>query len=92
MRARDVAQLTSNGTRTVHAGGSGTELDDFAGPLEATVMAKPKPNAVKQEIEKNDELVRSALRAVSALTRLSDDGTGCCMGRARAPRLSRTVH
>jgi hypothetical protein len=50
------------------------ELDDVAGPLEATVTTVPKPNRVKQEADKLHELVRSALRAVAALSHLADDG------------------
>ena len=38
--------------------------------LEKTLAAKLKSDAVKQEIDRNDDLVRSALRAVSALARV----------------------
>ena len=46
-------------------------------PLRATLTKKPKDNAVKQEIERNDELVRSAMRAVRAIAAL--DGVGTCV-------------
>jgi cullin-associated NEDD8-dissociated protein 1 len=39
-------------------------------PIRETVMAKAKDSAVKQEVERNDELVRSALRAVAAISKI----------------------
>ena len=36
-------------------------------PLRVTLQIKVKANSVKQEFEKQDELKRSALRAVAAL-------------------------
>ena len=50
-------------------------LDDFFAPLDATLRTKPKPNAVKQEIDKNDEQIRSALRAAFALSKLNGEVT-----------------
>ncbi|KAI9236724.1 MAG: putative tip120 [Podila humilis] len=47
-------------------------LDDMVDPLQATLNFKLKPTAVKQEIEKNQELVRSALRAIAFLSKLAD--------------------
>jgi len=47
-------------------------LDRIIEPLKSTVQAKVKANSVKQEYEKQDELKRSALRAVSALLRIPD--------------------
>ena len=44
-----------------------TRLDRLVEPLRATVTTKVKANAVKQEYEKQEELKRSALRAVAAL-------------------------
>merc|ERR1712172_161024 len=44
-----------------------TKLDKLVEPLKLTVTAKVKANAVKQEYEKQDELKRSAMRAVAAL-------------------------
>ncbi|KAH8556542.1 armadillo-type protein [Umbelopsis sp. PMI_123] len=48
------------------------KIDDMISPLKATIDFKVKGNAVKQEVEKNQELVRSALRAVAALSKLAD--------------------
>ncbi|KAF9982553.1 Cullin-associated NEDD8-dissociated protein 1 [Modicella reniformis] len=47
-------------------------LDDMVEPLQTTLNFKPKPTAVKQELEKNQELVRSALRAIAFLSKLAD--------------------
>ncbi|KAF9154219.1 Cullin-associated NEDD8-dissociated protein 1 [Linnemannia schmuckeri] len=47
-------------------------LDDMVEPLHATLSFKMKPTAVKQELEKNQELVRSALRAIAFLSKLAD--------------------
>jgi len=41
-------------------------------PLHNTLTFKLKPTAVKQELEKNQELVRSALRAIAFLSKLAD--------------------
>ena len=43
-------------------------------PLRSTIQAKVKANSVKQEYEKQDELKRSALRAVYALLQIPDAG------------------
>lgn len=51
-----------------------TELDLFVEPLRATCTMKVKANAVKQEYEKQDELKRSALRALSALAAIPKAG------------------
>jgi len=45
-------------------------LDQLVEPLRATIATKAKEGAVKQEVERNDELVRSALRAIVAITRI----------------------
>ena len=47
-------------------------LSSLVEPLKATVTAKMKSNAVKQEVEKQDELKRSALRGVLALMNIPD--------------------
>jgi cullin-associated NEDD8-dissociated protein 1 len=47
-------------------------LDSLIAPLSTTVHMKVKPSAVKQEFEKQDELKRSALRAVAALITIPD--------------------
>jgi 5-methylthioribose kinase len=50
------------------------ELDQFVDPLRATCTLKVKANSVKQEYEKQDELKRSALRAVAALLQIPKAG------------------
>ena len=52
-------------------------MDKLIEPLKATIYAKVKANSVKQEYEKQEELKRSALRAVSALSCIPDSGM-CC--------------
>ncbi|XP_063993301.1 cullin-associated NEDD8-dissociated protein 1 [Diachasmimorpha longicaudata] len=47
-------------------------LDRLVDPLKMTCTQKVKANSVKQEYEKQDELKRSALRAVAALLTISD--------------------
>jgi cullin-associated NEDD8-dissociated protein 1 len=49
-----------------------TKLDKLVEPLKLTVTTKVKANSVKQEYEKQEELKRSALRAVVALLNISD--------------------
>ncbi|KAG0260456.1 Cullin-associated NEDD8-dissociated protein 1 [Actinomortierella ambigua] len=50
-------------------------LDDVVDPVQATLNFRPKATAVKQELEKNQEVVRSALRALAYLSRLADPAT-----------------
>nr|XP_023013763.1 cullin-associated NEDD8-dissociated protein 1 [Leptinotarsa decemlineata] len=47
-------------------------LDKLVEPLRATLTMKVKANSVKQEYEKQDELKRSAMRAVVALLGIPD--------------------
>jgi cullin-associated NEDD8-dissociated protein 1 len=47
-------------------------IDRIIEPLRTTVQAKVKANSVKQEYQKQDELIRSALRAVVALQQIPD--------------------
>lgn len=47
-------------------------LDRLVEPLRATCTTKVKAHSVKQEFEKQDELKRSALRAVAALLSIPD--------------------
>ncbi|KAH1023273.1 cullin-associated NEDD8-dissociated protein 1 isoform X2 [Dendroctonus ponderosae] len=47
-------------------------LDRLIEPLRATLTLKVKANSVKQEYEKQDELKRSAMRAVTALLSIPD--------------------
>lgn len=56
-------------------------------PLRATLQTKVKANSVKQEFEKQDELKRSALRAVAALLSIPDSGKS---SRVKTVRLSST--
>ena len=50
------------------------DLERVIEPLRATCSTKVKANSVKQEFEKQDELKRSAMRAVVALLQLPDAG------------------
>ncbi|KAG0233459.1 Cullin-associated NEDD8-dissociated protein 1 [Actinomortierella wolfii] len=50
-------------------------LDDVVDPIQTTLNFRPKATAVKQELEKNQEVVRSALRALAYLSRLADPAT-----------------
>lgn len=59
-----LAQLTPNAVFQ--------RLDALVEPLKATCSVKVKSNAVKQEFEKQDELKKSAIRAVLALSSLTD--------------------
>jgi len=45
-------------------------LDQLIEPLRATVATKAKEGAVQQEVERNDELIRSSLRAIHAISRI----------------------
>ena len=49
-----------------------TTLDAMSEPLRLTLTATLKDNAVKQQIERHHELLRSAMRAVRALERMPD--------------------
>ena len=51
-----------------------TGIDKLIEPLKTTIYFKVKANSVKQEYEKQEELKRSALRAVSALSCIPDSG------------------
>lgn len=51
-----------------------TDLDSIIEPLRATCTSKVKANSVKQEFEKQDELKRSAMRAVANLLHIPDAG------------------
>uniref|UniRef100_A0A803NAM7 TATA-binding protein interacting (TIP20) domain-containing protein n=1 Tax=Chenopodium quinoa TaxID=63459 RepID=A0A803NAM7_CHEQI len=48
-------------------------LDSLVDPLQKTINFKPKQDAVKQEIDRNEDMIRSALRAIASLNRISDD-------------------
>ncbi|PIA55279.1 hypothetical protein AQUCO_00800179v1 [Aquilegia coerulea] len=46
-------------------------LDSLVDPLQKTVNHKPKQDAVKQEVDRNEDMIRSALRAIASLNRIS---------------------
>ncbi|ONK78183.1 uncharacterized protein A4U43_C02F15410 [Asparagus officinalis] len=46
-------------------------LDSLVDPLERTINHKPKLDAVKQEVDRNEDMIRSALRAIASLSRIS---------------------
>ncbi|KAI8987133.1 armadillo-type protein [Pilobolus umbonatus] len=48
------------------------KLDDLISPFKTTLDFKMRSNAVKQEVEKNQELIRAALRCIHSLSALSD--------------------
>ncbi|KAJ3020912.1 Cullin-associated NEDD8-dissociated protein 1 [Thoreauomyces humboldtii] len=50
------------------------KLDDLVEPLKLTLLAKSKSNAVKQEVEKTNELVRSTARTTLVLQKISEVG------------------
>ena len=39
-------------------------------PLQKTINFKPKQDAVKQEVDRNENMIRSALRAIASLNRI----------------------
>lgn len=39
-------------------------------PLQKTINFKPKQDAVKQEVDRNEDMIRSALRAIASLNRI----------------------
>lgn len=45
-------------------------LDHLVEPLRSAIGTKPKEGAPKQDVERNDELIRSTLRAVAAITKV----------------------
>ncbi|PWA35247.1 hypothetical protein CTI12_AA611410 [Artemisia annua] len=46
-------------------------LDSLVDPLQKTVNFRPKQDAVKQEVDRNEDMIRSALRAISSLNHIS---------------------
>ncbi|KAG8058205.1 hypothetical protein GUJ93_ZPchr0002g23195, partial [Zizania palustris] len=45
-------------------------LDSLVEPIEKTINHRPKGDAVKQEVDRNQDMIRSALRAIAALSRI----------------------
>lgn len=56
-------------------------LDALVEPLEKTVTNKTKQDAVKQEVDRNEDMIRSALRAIDSLNRISG---GECSARFKS--------
>jgi cullin-associated NEDD8-dissociated protein 1 len=50
-------------------------MDALVEPLEKTIQHKTKPDAVKQEVDRNEDMIRSALRAIDSLNRISGEPT-----------------
>ncbi|THG21611.1 hypothetical protein TEA_019624 [Camellia sinensis var. sinensis] len=46
-------------------------LDSLVDPLQKTINFRPKQDAVKQEVDRNEDMIRSALRAIASLNRIS---------------------
>lgn len=46
-------------------------LDSLVDPLQKTINFRPKQDAVKQEVDRNEDMIRSALRAVASMNRIS---------------------
>jgi len=49
-----------------------TGLDQLIEPLRKTITAKVRETAVKQQVDRNEELIRSALRAIAAISYIPD--------------------
>lgn len=45
-------------------------MDALVEPLEKTIQHKTKADAVKQEVDRNEDMIRSALRAIDSLNRI----------------------
>ena len=45
-------------------------MDSLVDPLQKTINFKPKQDAVKQEVDRNEDMIRSALRAIASLNRI----------------------
>ena len=45
-------------------------LDSLVDPLQKTINFKPKQDAVKQEVDCNEDTIDSALRAIATLNRI----------------------
>ncbi|KAK9803499.1 hypothetical protein WJX73_009717 [Symbiochloris irregularis] len=50
-------------------------LEDLIPPLTATLTARPKADAVKQEVDRNEDMLRSCLRAIEAVARIPNVDT-----------------
>ena len=45
-------------------------LDSLVDPLQKTINFKPKQDSVKQEVDRNEDMICSALRAIASLNRI----------------------
>ncbi|GFZ09540.1 cullin-associated and neddylation dissociated [Actinidia rufa] len=45
-------------------------LDSLVDPLQKTINFRPKQDAVKQEVDRNEDMIRSTLRAIASLNRI----------------------
>ncbi|KAF3321511.1 cullin-associated NEDD8-dissociated protein 1-like protein [Carex littledalei] len=52
-------------------------LDSLVEPIDKTITHKPKQDAVKQEVDRNEDMIRSALRAIASISRIG--GSDCSM-------------
>jgi cullin-associated NEDD8-dissociated protein 1 len=50
-------------------------LDNLIEPLRQTVTTKVKDNSIQQQVERNEEMIRSALRAVAAINAIPNSDT-----------------
>ncbi|KAL2460609.1 Cullin-associated NEDD8-dissociated protein 1 [Abeliophyllum distichum] len=48
-------------------------LDSLVDPLQKTINFRTKQDAVKQEVDRNEDMIRSALRTIASLNRISGD-------------------
>ncbi len=56
------------------------KLDDVVDPLKATILTQVKANAVKQEMEQTNDLVRSAVKTAVTLWKILLGGNGGSSG------------
>eukprot|EP00897_Mesotaenium_endlicherianum_P010551 jgi/Mesen1/9524/ME000637S08970 len=47
-------------------------LDELVEPLEKSVTTRTKQDAVKQEVDRNEDMIRSTLRAIDSITRINN--------------------
>ncbi|KAI3835060.1 hypothetical protein MKX03_020354 [Papaver bracteatum] len=51
-------------------------LDSLVDPLQKTINYKPKLDVVKQVVDRKEDMIRSALRAISSLSHISGGDCG----------------
>ncbi|XP_071741642.1 cullin-associated NEDD8-dissociated protein 1-like [Rutidosis leptorrhynchoides] len=57
-------------------------LDSLVDPLQKSITFRPKQDAVKQEVDRNEDMIRSALRAIASLNHISG---GDCSHKFKNP-------